>query len=132
MALAVSAAAASATPAFTAASASATSLARDHGAGFIHHQRAAHEITAVAGFDGAICRGIVVDLDEPEPARFAREAIAHDIDTIHCDTGLREEIRHIGFGSRIGQVPYEKFHGMLLDFSTEAGLRPRTRENEQG
>src|SRR5271165_5299285 len=115
MALAVSAAAASATPAFTAASASATSLARDHGAGFIHHQRAAHEITAVAGFDGAICRGIVVDLDEPEPARFAREAI-----------------RHIGFGSRIGQVPYEKFHGMLLDFSTEAGLRPRTRENEQG
>jgi hypothetical protein len=88
---------ASATPAFP----------RHHWTCFVYYESAAHEISPVAGFDGAIGCRIVADLDESEPSGLAREPVAHHVHAIHGDTRLRKEIRYIGFGSRIGEIAYK-------------------------
>ena len=44
----------------------ATAFTRSHWPGLIHHQGAAHQVLAVAGFDRTICQRVVVDLHESE------------------------------------------------------------------
>jgi hypothetical protein len=86
------AALASTTTATTRASSTAT-FAGNHGTGFVYDQRAAHEVAAVASFDGAIGCGVVVNFHEAKPACLAGKTITHYIHAIHGDTRLREEIR---------------------------------------
>jgi hypothetical protein len=90
--------------------AAAAALARNHRPCFVDNQRATHEVAAIAGFDGAIGRAVIVNFDEAEPASLASESVPHYVNAVYADPRLREEIRDIGFGCRIGQVPYEKFH----------------------
>jgi hypothetical protein len=90
--------------------ATAAAFARNHRPCFVDNQRAAHEVAAIAGFDGAIGRAVIVDFDESEPAGLTCKSVPHYVNAVYADSRLREEIRDIGFGCRIGQVPYEKFH----------------------
>jgi FKBP-type peptidyl-prolyl cis-trans isomerase 2 len=76
-----------------ASAATAAAFARDHGTGFIDDQRAAHQVAAVAGFNGTIGSRVVVDFNEPESASLAGKTIAHNIDAVDGNTRLREEIR---------------------------------------
>jgi hypothetical protein len=109
--LAAAASAAAFTPPASIAAATApAALARNHRARFVDHQGPAHEVAAIAGLDSAIGGAVIIDFDEPEPAGFSGESIPHYVDAVYADSRLREEIRDIGFGCRIGQVPYEKFH----------------------
>ncbi len=89
------------------AASAAAPFARNHGTRLVDHQRSAHQIPAVASFDGAIGGAVIVDFDEPESASLASKAIAHHVDAVYGDTGLREEIRYIGFSRRIWKVSYE-------------------------
>jgi hypothetical protein len=84
------AALASAAPRTTA---SPAAFARNHGTGFIDYQCAAHQIATIAGFDGTISRGVIVNLNEPESPSLAGETITHHVHAIDGDTLLREEIR---------------------------------------
>jgi hypothetical protein len=85
----------------------AMSLARHHRASFIHHHRAAHQIPAVACFNGVVRSGVIVDFNESKAARFSSKSIAHYVDTVYSDPSLRKEIGYIGFSRRIGEVPDE-------------------------
>src|ERR1700677_1954026 len=75
------------------ASATTAAFARNHGTSFVHHQGAAHQVAAVAGFHRTIGGGVVVDLNEAEPASFTGKTITHYVHAIHGNTRLREEIR---------------------------------------
>jgi len=111
----------------------ATPFARHHGASFVDHQRAAHQVAAIAGFDGVVSSRVIMDFDESEPAGLSGEAVAHYIDAVHGDSSLRKEIRYVGFSCRIGEISYKKFHSLLLNvIRREAGSRPRTRDHQQG
>jgi hypothetical protein len=78
----------------TARAASTTAaFAGNHGTGFVYDQRAAHQVATVAGFDGAIGCGVVVNFNEAKPASLAGKTIPHHVHAIHGDTRLREEIR---------------------------------------
>jgi hypothetical protein len=77
----------------TTGTATAAAFAGNHGTGFVHHQRAAHQVASITSFDGPVSGGVVVDFNEPESASLASETIAHYVHAIHGDTGLREEIR---------------------------------------
>ena len=90
-----------------AAAPAATTFTRNHGTRFIDYQRSAQQIPAVASFDGAIRGTVIVDFDEPKSTSLASEAVAHHVDAVYSDTGLREEIRNIGFRRRIWKVSYE-------------------------
>src|SRR5271170_2677609 len=72
---------------------SATAFAWNHGTGFVHYECAAHQVATIAGFHRAVSRGIVVDFNEPEPARLTGKTITHYVHAIHGNTRLREEIR---------------------------------------
>jgi hypothetical protein len=87
--------------------AATVSLARHHRAGFIHNHRAAHEIAAVASFDGVVRGGVIVDFNESEAAGFSSKTVAHHVYAVHSDPSLRKEIGYIGLRRRIGEVPDE-------------------------
>jgi hypothetical protein len=87
------AAAALASAATAGTTATAATFAWHHRTGFVHHQRAAQQVAAVASFDCAVSGGVVVDFDEPESASLTGKTIAHYIHAIHGNTRLREEIR---------------------------------------
>jgi hypothetical protein len=72
---------------------STAAFARNHGTGFIDYQCAAHQIAAIAGFDGTVGCGVIVNLNEPESPSLAGETITHHVHAIDGDTRLREEIR---------------------------------------
>src|SRR5580658_10515232 len=72
----------SATAAFTPSSSSTAatvSLARHHRAGFVHNHRPAHEIAAVASFNGVVRGSVIVDFDESKTAGFSSKTIAHHV-----------------------------------------------------
>jgi hypothetical protein len=93
--------------AFPPSAASSASLTGHHRTRFIHYKRAAHKIPAIACLDSAIGSAIVVDFYESEPASLARKAIAHHVDAVDSDTGLRKEICYVGFRRRIWKVSDE-------------------------
>jgi hypothetical protein len=100
----------SATTTFAPCSSSTTatvSLARNHRAGFIHNHRTAHEIAAVASFNGVVRGGVIVDFDESEAAGFSSESVAHHVYAVHIHPSLRKEIGYIGLRRRIREVPDE-------------------------
>src|SRR5581483_10760064 len=108
LAIAITAAAAPALSAVAAAAtAAALAVARNHRSRLVHHYGPAHEIPPVAGLDGMVRAGLILNLDEPKPARSAAEAIAHNVHTVYRHAGLCEETLHVGFGGGIGKISYE-------------------------
>jgi hypothetical protein len=89
------------------ASTSAVSLARHHGARFVHYHCPTHQIAAVASFDGVVRSSVIVDFDESKAAGFSSKSVAHHVHAVHGDPGLRKEIRYIGLRRRIREVPDE-------------------------
>jgi hypothetical protein len=98
---------ATATFAPSSASTATVSLARHHRAGFVHNHRPAHEIAAVASFNGVVRGSVIVDFDESKAAGFSSKTIAHHVYAVHGDSGLRKEIGYIALRRRIGEVPDE-------------------------
>src|SRR5271166_879259 len=99
------------------------SLARRHRPSFVDHQRATHEIAAVAGFNRMIGRLIVVNFHKPKPASLTGEPIPHYVYSIHGDTSLSKEVLQILFGGRVGEVPHKQFHHWKhLALSEEEGV----------
>jgi hypothetical protein len=93
---------------FTPTSAAPTvSLARHHRASFVYHHRPAHKIAPVAGFDGVVRSGVVVDFNESKAAGLSGKSVAHHVNAVHIDPSLRKEIGYIGLCRRIGEVPDE-------------------------
>jgi hypothetical protein len=88
-------AAAAFAPAATTRTTSATTaaFARNHGAGFVHYQGAAHQVATVAGFHRTVGGGVVVDFNESKPASLTGETITHHVYAIDGYARLREEIR---------------------------------------
>jgi hypothetical protein len=72
---------------------STAAFARNHGTGFVHYQRATHQIAPIAGFYGAVSRRIVVDLNESKTASLTGKTITHHVHAIDGYARLREEIR---------------------------------------
>jgi hypothetical protein len=86
-----------ATAAFASAASTRTpatpAFAWNHGAGFIHHQCAPHQVAAVASFHRTVGSGVVIDFHEPEPTSLTGKTITHYVHAIDGDTRLRKEIR---------------------------------------
>jgi hypothetical protein len=91
----------------SASTAATVSLARHHRAGFVHNHRPAHEIAAVASFNGVVRGSVIVDFDESKAAGFSSKTVAHHVYAVHIDPSLRKEIGYIGLRRRIGEVPDE-------------------------
>ncbi len=91
----------------TASASTAATLA--HGPGFVHHQRTAEEILAIAGLNGAVGFFIIAELGESEPARIAGEFVANDLNRIGMKTGAGKPVLQLGLTGLIGKVAYEKF-----------------------
>jgi hypothetical protein len=77
----------------TGATPAAATFARNHGTGFVHNQRAAHQVATITGFHSTVGSGVIVDFNEPEPASFTGKTITHHVHAIDGDTRLRKEIR---------------------------------------
>ena len=63
-----------------------------HGTGFIHHQRTAQKILAIAGLDGALGFFVVAELREPETSRLTGELIADNLNGIGLKSVPREPV----------------------------------------
>src|SRR5580704_2351342 len=57
----------------------ARAFSRCHGASFVHHHCSPHQILAVATVDRPLRRGVVLDLDEPEPRAFPGKTLRHPL-----------------------------------------------------
>lgn len=57
---------------------------------FVHDDVSAIEIVAIQSLHGAVGFFVVVNLNEPEPARLTRETVAHQRDICRGDSRLRE------------------------------------------
>jgi hypothetical protein len=88
---------------------SATALACSHWPRFVYDNRSTKQVPTVASLDCTVGIGIVSDFHEPKTARFTGEAVPHNIDAVHGDTGLLEESFQVLLSGPIGQIPYEKF-----------------------
>src|SRR5512135_3519724 len=75
-----------ASAAATGSTPTAAAFAGNHGTSFVHYQRATHQVAAIAGFDGAVGGGVVVDFDEAESASLAGESITHHVYAINRNT----------------------------------------------
>jgi hypothetical protein len=80
---------------------------RRHWAGFVHHHGSAHQILAVAGVDGLLGHGVIVDFHESESARLACKTIAHDGHRIDSHTIVREKTLDIGLIGSVGKVAHK-------------------------
>jgi hypothetical protein len=98
------------TPSATFTPPAAMTLAGHHRARLVHHQSAAHQIPAIARFDGMIRGRIIVDFYKSKTASLPGKPIPHHVYAVNVNTGLSKEICNIGLGRRIGEVPYKKFH----------------------
>jgi hypothetical protein len=117
--------AASAVPAFASASAATTATrsaaatsatatgpsasAFAHRPGFIHHQRTAEKILAIAGLNGAIAFFVVTELREPESTRLTGKLIADDLNGIRLKSVPREPVLQLGFTGLVRKVAYKQF-----------------------
>ncbi len=75
-----------------------------HRARLIHNQRSAKEILAVAGRDGFVSFGIVIDLNESESTRFAGKPILNDTHRLRLEARLRKPIFQLTLASLIRQI----------------------------
>jgi hypothetical protein len=107
--IAAAASAAPTTAATTASSATTTTATFAHGAGFVHHQRAAHELFAVAGFDGPIGCPVIGELGESKASRLTREFVPNNLHGIGVDPGLREKVLKLRLTGLIGKVANKQF-----------------------
>jgi hypothetical protein len=64
----------------SAVAAASTTTALAHRPSFVHYQRPAQKILAVAGLDGAVGFFVISKFREPESSRLTRELIANDLD----------------------------------------------------
>jgi hypothetical protein len=85
--------AALASAATTRTTSTTAAFAGNHGTGFVDNECTAHQVAAIARFHGTVSSGIVVYLNEAEPASLAGKTITHHVHAIHGDTRLGEEIR---------------------------------------
>jgi hypothetical protein len=81
---------ASATTSTTTSGTAAPSFA--HRAGFIHHQRTAQKILAIAGLNGALGFFVVAKFREPETSRLTGEFIADNLNGIGLKSVPREPV----------------------------------------
>jgi hypothetical protein len=63
-----------------------------HRAGFVHHQRTAQKILAIAGLNGALGFFVVAELREPETSRLTGELIADNLNGIGLKSVPREPV----------------------------------------
>jgi hypothetical protein len=63
-----------------------------HRPGFIHHQRTAQKVLAVAGLNGALGFFIVAKLREPETTRLTGKLIADNLNGIGLESIPREPV----------------------------------------
>jgi hypothetical protein len=63
-----------------------------HRPGFIHHQRTAQKILAVAGLNGALGFFVVAEFREPETPRLTGELIANNLNGIGLKSVPREPV----------------------------------------
>jgi hypothetical protein len=63
-----------------------------HRAGFIHYQRTAQKILAIAGLNGALGFFIVAEFREPETSRLTGELIADNLNGIGLKSVPREPV----------------------------------------
>ncbi len=69
-----------------------TAPAFTHRAGFIHYQRTAQKILAIAGLNGALGFFVVAKFREPETSRFTGELIADNLNGIGLKSVPREPV----------------------------------------
>jgi hypothetical protein len=63
-----------------------------HRSGFIHHQRTAQKVLAVAGLNGSLGFFIVAKLREPETTRLTGKLIADNLNGIGLESIPREPV----------------------------------------
>src|SRR5580700_9321640 len=86
----------------------ARAFSRCHGASFVHHHCSPHQILAVATVDRPLRRGVVLDLDEPEPPRLSGKTVAHHRDCVDRHSLAGEKILDVRLIRRVRQVSYKE------------------------
>jgi hypothetical protein len=80
-----------------------------HWTRFIHHQRPAEKILAIAGLNGAIGFFIVAKFRKPKSARLTGKFVADYLNRIGLESGPREPILQLGFTGLVRKVAYKQF-----------------------
>lgn len=80
---------------------------------FVNHERATHQLPAIAHLNRLGGGVIVVNFDEAEPSRFAAESIAHDIYAIDLNACFGEERLKVRFSRFVRQVPNKQSRHFL-------------------
>lgn len=110
------------------ASARTSAFAGGHGAGFVDHQRPAHQVQSMADFDSLGSQGIVVDFDKSKAPSLACETIAHNGDGVDRNSMIGKELLDLGFVRRIRKISDKKlFHFKFLLKLEAAAKRHRAR-----
>jgi hypothetical protein len=80
-----------------------------HRPSFIHHQRTAQKILAIAGLNGAFRLFVIAEFREAESARLTGEFIADDLNRIGLESVPSEPILQLGLTGLVRKVAYKQF-----------------------